>query len=113
MKPSLVLVCCVLSFFVCPTTGAAQTASTATTQYVEVDGNRIAYRSIGAGSPLVLLTRMRGTLDTWDPLFLDQLAVTHRIITVDYPGIGYSGGSLPTDIAEVAAFVNRLRRHLA
>jgi pimeloyl-ACP methyl ester carboxylesterase len=73
---------------------------------VEVDGNRIAYRSIGAGSPLVLLTRMRGTLDTWDPLFLDQLAVTHRIITVDYPGIGYSGGSLPTDIAEVAAFVN-------
>ena len=75
----------------CPTTGAAQTASTATTQYVEVDGIRIAYRSIGAGSPLVLLTRMRGTLDTWDPLFLDQLAVTHRIITVDYPGTGYSG----------------------
>ena len=46
MKPFLVLVCCVLSFLVCPTHGSAQTASTATTQYVEVDGNRIAYRSI-------------------------------------------------------------------
>jgi hypothetical protein len=76
MKPFLVLVCCVLSFLVCPTHGAAQTASTATTQYVEVGGSRIAYRSIGSGSPLVLLTRMRGTLDTWDPLFLDQLAAT-------------------------------------
>ena len=112
MKPFLVLVCCVLSFLVCPTHGSAQTASTATTQYVEVDGNRIAYRSIGSGSPLVLLTRMRGTLDTWDPLFLDQLAVTHRIITVDYPGIGYSGGLLPTDIAEVAAFVNAFTTRL-
>ena len=66
-----------------------------------------------AASPLVLLTRMRGTLDTWDPLFLDQLAATHRIITVDYPGIGYSGGSLPTDVAEVAAFVNAFTTDLA
>jgi pimeloyl-ACP methyl ester carboxylesterase len=106
MKLYVVLVCCVLSIFACTTHGAAQSASTAATQYVEVEGNRIAYRSIGSGSPLVLLTRMRGTLDTWDPLFLDQLAVTHRIITVDYPGIGYSGGSLPTEVAEVAAFVN-------
>ena len=57
------------------------------------------------GTPLVLLTRFRGTLDTWDPLFLDRLARTHRVITVDYPGVGYSGGPLPADIGSVAAFV--------
>ena len=112
MKSSFVLVCCLLSFLVCPTHASAQAAATAATQYIEVDGNRIAYRSIGSGSPLVLLTRMRGTLDTWDPLFLDQLAVAHRIITVDYPGIGYSGGSLPTDMAEVAVFVNAFTTRL-
>lgn len=112
MKPFLLLVSCVLSLLVCPTPGLAQTASTAATQYVEVDGNRIAYRSLGSGRPLVLLTRMRGTLDTWDPLFLDQLAATHRIITVDYPGVGYSGGSLPTDVAEVAGFVNSFTTRL-
>jgi pimeloyl-ACP methyl ester carboxylesterase len=112
MKPSFVVVCYFLSCFVCPAHSAAQTASTAATQYVEVDGNRIAYRSIGSGAPIILLTRMRGTLDTWDPLFLDQLAVTHRIITVDYPGTGYSRGSLPTDITDVAAFVNAFTTRL-
>ena len=54
---------------------------------------------------MILLNRMRGTLDTWDPLFLDQLAQSNRVITVDYPGVGHSGGTLPGDIGQVAAFV--------
>lgn len=82
------------------------TASTASTRHVEVDGNRIAYRSIGAESPVILLNRMRGTLDTWDPLFLDLLARSHRVITVDYPGVGYSSGSLPGDMGKAAEFVD-------
>jgi pimeloyl-ACP methyl ester carboxylesterase len=82
-----------------------KTAQTASTRYVEVKGDRIAYRSIGKGRPMILLTRMRGTLDTWDPLFLDQLAETHRVITVDYPGVGYSSGTLPPDMSRAAAFV--------
>jgi len=74
--------------------------------YVQVNGNRIAYRSIGSGSPIVLANRMRGTLDTWDPLFLDTLAEHHTVITFDYPGVGYSTGVLPDDIGQVAEFVN-------
>ncbi|WP_166359675.1 alpha/beta fold hydrolase [Pseudomonas akapageensis] len=81
-------------------------AATAENQYVQVNGNRIAYRSIGSGSPIVLANRMRGTLDTWDPLFLDKLAERHTVITFDYPGVGYSTGTLPDDIGQVASFVN-------
>jgi len=84
---------------------AQETAATAPNQFVEVEGNRIAYRAIGSGPPMILLTRMRGTLDTWDPLFLDELAKANRVITVDYPGIGYSTGALPTAIGDVADFV--------
>ncbi len=84
---------------------AQETATTAPNRFVEVGGNRIAYRAIGSGPPMILLTRMRGTLDTWDPLFLDELARSNRVITVDYPGIGYSTGALPTDIGDVADFV--------
>lgn len=83
---------------------ANKTALTAPTRHVEVAGNRIAYRSIGTGKPRILLNRMRGTLDTWDPLFLDQLAETSRVITVDYPGVGYSSGSLPPDMSGAATF---------
>jgi pimeloyl-ACP methyl ester carboxylesterase len=71
-----------------------------------VNGDRIGYRRFGTGTPIVLATRMRGTLDTWDPLFLDGLAETLRVITVDYPGIGYSSGSFPGDIGKAADFVD-------
>jgi pimeloyl-ACP methyl ester carboxylesterase len=84
---------------------AGTTAADAPNRFINVNGDRIAYRSIGDGKPMVLLTRMRGTLDTWDPLFLDQLAKSNRIITVDYPGVGYSSGKLPPQIGQVADFV--------
>ena len=89
-----------------PASALAQSAASAPTQYVEVSGNRIAYRTFGSGAPLVLLNRMRGTLDTWDPLFLDSLAKTNRVVTVDYPGVGYSSGAFPADMAAASAFVN-------
>lgn len=82
-----------------------QAAATASTRYIDVAGDRIAYRSIGSGAPIILLSRMRGTIDTWDPLFLDGLAETLRVITVDYPGVGYSAGALPADMGEAASFV--------
>lgn len=82
----------------------AYTAATAPTRYVEVAGSRIAYRTVGSGPPMLLLNRMRGTLDTWDPLFLDEVARSNRVITVDYPGVGYSGGMLPAEIGEAADF---------
>ncbi|SHF94404.1 alpha/beta fold hydrolase [Flavobacterium johnsoniae] len=78
------------------------------TQFAELSGRAIAYRSIGTGSPIILINRFRGTLDTWDPLFLDLLAEKHQVITFDYSGIGYSTGTLPTDIKEVAKDVKDL-----
>lgn len=84
---------------------AKQTAASAPNQFVELNGNRIAYREVGKGPALLLLTRMRGTLDTWDPLFLDELSKSNRVITVDYPGVGHSSGVLPAQIGQVADFV--------
>jgi pimeloyl-ACP methyl ester carboxylesterase len=61
--------------------------------FVETHGRKLAYRSIGAGRPLVLCTRFRGNMDVWDPAFLDALAA-HRfqVITFDYSGLGLSTG---------------------
>jgi pimeloyl-ACP methyl ester carboxylesterase len=84
---------------------AGTDAASAPNRFVTIAGDRIAYRSIGEGKPMLLLTRMRGTLDTWDPLFLDELAKSNRVITVDYPGVGHSSGKLPSQIGQVAGFV--------
>lgn len=72
---------------------AQQSAVNAPTQFVEADGRRIAYRSVGTGKPLILAMRFRGVLDSWDPAFIDALAKDFRVITFDYSGIGRSTGS--------------------
>lgn len=62
-------------------------------QAVDVGGRSLAYRSIGTGQPIVLCTRFRGTMDVWDPAFLDALAGSGlRVITFDYSGLGQSSG---------------------
>lgn len=62
-------------------------------QFAEVEGRRLAYRSIGEGKPIVLCTRFRGNMDVWDPAFLDALAAQgFRVITFDYSGLGLSTG---------------------
>lgn len=78
------------------------------TEFADVSGRKIAYRSIGKGDPIILVNRFRGTLDTWDPLFLDQLAEKYKVITFDYSGIGYSTGTLATDLKDVAKDVKDL-----
>jgi pimeloyl-ACP methyl ester carboxylesterase len=112
MKRLALLACCLLLCGIAPGSAAAERADDAPTRYVEVGGTRIAYRALGSGPPLVLLTRFRGTLDTWDPLFLEQLSRTHRVITLDYPGVGYSSGAVPADVGQVAALVHAFAAQL-
>ncbi|HEY0198284.1 MAG TPA: alpha/beta hydrolase [Rhodanobacter sp.] len=72
------------------------------TQFANVGNRRIAYRSLGTGPALILCTRFRGTLDTWDPAFLDSLAERFRVITFDYQGIGQSTGTPSYDPKSLA-----------
>jgi pimeloyl-ACP methyl ester carboxylesterase len=61
-----------------------------------VDGPsaRFTYRRLGprGGVPLVLVQRFRGTIDWWDPEFLDYLSAEHDVILFDNVGIGYTTG---------------------
>ena len=68
---------------------------------VEGPSATFTYRRIGprGGVPLVLLNRVRGTLDWWDPEFLDHLAADHDVIVFDNVGTGYTTGT-PRDSVE-------------
>jgi len=77
-------------------------ALTATTRFVEYDGRKLAYRSLGSGAPIILCNRFRGTLDTWDHAFLDALAEQCQVIWFSYSGMGRSGGDPADDILEYA-----------
>lgn len=87
------------------------------TQYVEVDGVRYAYRELAAadgsaGIPLVFLHRFRGTLDDWDPEFVDAVAERRHVILFSDAAVGSSTGTAATTVdakaANAAAFVRAL-----
>lgn len=84
-------------------------------QVATPDGT-VSYRSEGSGPPLLLIMGFGGTMDAWDPTFVDALARTHRVITFDNAGVGRTS-ALPSPLTitamagQTAAFVQAL--HLA
>ncbi len=91
------------------TTNNPVTATTAPTQFLDVGDRVLAYRMIGSGTPLLLCTRFRGTLDLWDPAFLDALAHHgFKVITFDYTGLGQSSGTPSYNPIDMAADVRDL-----
>jgi pimeloyl-ACP methyl ester carboxylesterase len=61
-----------------------------TGQYLEVDGERIHYRSLGEGPPMVLVHGLAGQMRNFEYLPLADLARRWRIVLVDRPGSGLS-----------------------
>ena len=57
----------------------------------------VAYRAIGSGRPLLLITGYSGTMESWDPRLVDALAQRYRVITLDNAGVGKSE-MLPTPL---------------
>lgn len=52
--------------------------------------------------PLILLNHWGAVLDNFDPRIVDGLASKHRVIAVNYRGIGASGGTAPLTVGEMA-----------
>lgn len=74
-------------------TGCSSQNFRAAVQYQPLpSGERIAYYERGQGRPLVMLTGTGSTMSEWDPALLRLLSKNHRLILLDYPGIGMSSG---------------------
>lgn len=76
----------------------------APTQTIDVNATSFAYRDVGPreGVPLILLNHWGAVLDNFDPRIVDGLASRHRVIAIDYRGIGGSEGLAPLTVAEMA-----------
>jgi pimeloyl-ACP methyl ester carboxylesterase len=48
----------------------------------------VGYREVGSGQPLVLIMGYAGTMETWEPQFVDTLALHYRVVIFDNAGIG-------------------------
>ncbi|WP_175727508.1 alpha/beta fold hydrolase [Burkholderia ambifaria] len=87
-----------------PDTQSTTSYARAPNKFVNAAGTRFAYRELGphGGVPLILLNHWGAVLDNFDPRIVDGLAQKHRVIAVDYRGIGLSGGIAPVTVDEMA-----------
>jgi pimeloyl-ACP methyl ester carboxylesterase len=66
-------------------------AAKAATRTVSVDGIKLGYRVVGRGRPVVLIQGLSGTMDAWDPKWVDALAAQgRRVVLLDNEGMGRS-----------------------
>jgi pimeloyl-ACP methyl ester carboxylesterase len=62
----------------------------------------VGYRLYGQGPPLVLIMGYAGSMEVWDPHFIDQLARHFRVVIFDNAGIGRSAVLQPLSIDTMA-----------
>jgi pimeloyl-ACP methyl ester carboxylesterase len=78
----------------------------APTRFIEVDGDRFAYRRWGNASsgqpPLFFFQHFRGGLDHWDPILTDGLAAGREVILYNYRGCASSTGTPRNRIEDMA-----------
>ena len=64
------------------------TVVNATEQVAHTKLGNVEYRALGRGAALVLIMGYAGTMQTWDPHFIDMLALHYRVIIFDNAGTG-------------------------
>lgn len=93
-----------------------ETHVTATTRFIDVDGDRFAYRRWGnvqsGQPPLFFLQHFRGGLDNWDPLMTDGLAAGREVILYNYRGCASSTGAPRNRSEDMADDVAKVLRAL-
>jgi pimeloyl-ACP methyl ester carboxylesterase len=68
-----------------PGMAAGQTVAA---QHVSVADLDIAYRVLGQGEPLLLITGLGATIDIWEPTLLAELSAHYTVIVFDNRGMG-------------------------
>jgi pimeloyl-ACP methyl ester carboxylesterase len=76
------------------------------------DGS-VGYREVGSGTPLLLITGLGATMDDWDPIFVNRLALHHEVVMLDNAGVGMTA-ALPAPLTisamadQTSAFITTL-----
>lgn len=92
-------------------------ATTVETKHLKVGAVSYAYRELrppelADPTPVVFLHRFRGTLDDWDPAFVDELAQTRHVILFSDAAVGSSTGTPAKDVDEKARNAAAFAREL-
>jgi pimeloyl-ACP methyl ester carboxylesterase len=96
--------------------GASRGIASVTTRVITTADGQVAYREIGKGTPLLLIMGVAGSIDAWEPAFVDALATHYRVIVFNNAGVGETS-PLPSPLTvtamadQTSAFISALALH--
>lgn len=111
---SLLLIAATFSVVESGSLSAAEKLETAPTKYLEANGIKFSYRMMGpkSGTPLVFLQHFTGTMDSWDPALVNELAKTRPVVVFNNRGVGATNGEVADNIelmtSDAYAFIQAL-----
>jgi pimeloyl-ACP methyl ester carboxylesterase len=85
----MLAVCCVAAGLAgCGSASSGPDVLTAPIQVVRTPAGTVAYRELGSGPALLLITGADASMDGWPPSFVDALAAHHEVVVFDNAGVG-------------------------
>ncbi len=87
---------------------------TTATKYIEANGVKFSYRTLGpkSGTPLVFLQHFTGNMDAWDPAVVNAFAKTRPVIVFNNRGVGATDGVVANNVEQMTtdayAFIQAL-----
>ncbi len=73
--------------------------------YVEIEGGRAGFRSVGKGFPIIMLPDANMTMHQWDPALISELSSDNQVYLLDYPGVGEADFKVD-NINDLAVYVS-------
>src|ERR1700724_578441 len=85
----MLAVCCSAAALAgCGSGSSSPDVLTAPIQVVRTTAGTVAYRELGSGPALLLITGAGASMDGWPPSMVDALAAHHEVVVFDNAGVG-------------------------
>ena len=104
---AMLAVCCAAAALAGCGSGSGPDVLTAPIHLVCTSAGTVAYRELGSGPPLLLITGAGATMDDWPPGFVDALAARYKVVVFDNAGVGRTSAVSAPDLLSVTAMAGQ------
>jgi len=103
----MLAVCCGAAALAGCGAGGGPDALTAPIQVVRTAAGTVAYRELGSGPALLLITGADTSMDDWPPGFVDALAARHTVVVFDNAGVGRTSAVSAPGLLSITAMASQ------
>ena len=115
---AMLAVCCAAAALAGCGSGSGPDVLTTPIRVVRTSSGTVAYRELGSGPALLLITGADASMDGWPPSFVNALAAHHKVVVFDNAGVGRTSAvSAPASLSitamasQTSALISALRLH--